>query len=82
MAAKLFSEGLSPEEFAARHAHTVLCFSLDECRDTDPALDAWIARLGDTFFRRRGAPTLSELRARFLSPGERLRVEQEGAADF
>jgi hypothetical protein len=38
MAAILFSEGLSPEEYAARYAHTIYCFSLGECRYADPAL--------------------------------------------
>ncbi len=55
MAADFFAEGLSPQEFAARYAHKIFCFSLDDGRYADPALDAWISRLGDIFFERNGA---------------------------
>jgi hypothetical protein len=82
MATELFREGLSPEEFAARYAHTILCFSLDDVRYVDPALDHWIGRLGDILFRRNGAPTVDELRARLLSPAERLRIEREEKEAF
>ena len=82
MATQLFGEGLSPEEFAARHAHTILCFSLDDVRYVDPALDRWIGRLGDILFNRNGAPTVDELRARLLSLPERLRIEREEKEDF
>ncbi len=82
MAAAIFSEGLSPEEFAARRSHTILCFSLDEYRYADPALDAWISRLGDIFFHRNGAPTIPELRERLLSPDERFRIEAAEQEEF
>ncbi|HET8578010.1 MAG TPA: hypothetical protein VFO18_13000 [Methylomirabilota bacterium] len=82
MATELFSEGLSPEEFAARYAHTILCFSLDEVRYADPALDRWIGRLGDILFHRNGAPTVDELRERLLSPEERFRLECAEREDF
>lgn len=78
----MFSEGLSPEEFAARNSHTILCFSLDECRYADPALDAWISRLGSILFHRNGAPTVTELRERLLSPEERSRAEVADQEEF
>jgi len=59
----------------------MLSFSLDECRYADPAVDTRISRLGDILFGRSGAPALGELRARFLSPEERLRIEQEEEED-
>ena len=77
MAASLHASGLAPEEFAARHAHEIACFSLDEVRYADPVLDAWIRRLGDILFRREGAPRLDDLRARYLTPEERAIVERE-----
>ncbi len=82
IAVTMFSEGLSPEEFAARSSHTILCFSLDECRYADPALDAWISRLGAILFQRNGAPTVTEFRERILSPEERFRVEVTNQEDF
>ncbi|WP_053232311.1 hypothetical protein [Sandaracinus amylolyticus] len=60
----------TPEEYAARHFHEWMCFSFDEFRYSDPELDAWIARLGQIFFERPGAPSVEELRARFLTPEE------------
>lgn len=35
----------SPEEYAARNAHNIMCFSFHEYRFRDPALAAWIRRL-------------------------------------
>ena len=78
----MFGEGLSPEEYAARHAHQWMCFSLGEYRYLDPVIDSWISRLNDIFFRRNGAPTVQELRVRYLSPEERQRIEQEEREPF
>ena len=78
MAAETFPfRELSPEEYAARNAHLWSAFSFDDFRYEDPELDAWIARLGDILFQRKGAPTLRELRERFLTPEERRAVEKE-----
>ena len=77
MAQQMFSEGTSPEEYAARNAHSIMCFSLDDIRYADPALDAWIQRLGDILFQREGAPKLADLHARYLTPQERLEAERE-----
>jgi len=77
MARAMFAEGLSAGEYAARYAHEIACFSLDEIRYADPKLDAWIQDLGDILFSRDGAPALAELRAKYLTPEERAEVERE-----
>ena len=69
-AAKMMAEGWSPEEYAARCAHQILCFSMDDCRYQDPVVDAWISRLGDILFRRNGVPSIDELRQQYLTPEE------------
>ncbi len=64
----------SPEEYAERNAHSWVCFSFDDYRYRDSALDAWVTRLGDILFQRNGAPSVVELRARFLSEDERREI--------
>lgn len=77
LAQSLFSEGLSPEEFAARYSHGILCFSLGELRYADPSLDAWIQRFADILHHQNGAPTVDELRDKLLTAEERARIKQE-----
>jgi len=38
---------MPPEEYAARHAHLLGCFSFHLYRYRDPALGAWVRRLGE-----------------------------------
>ena len=75
-AAEMMATGLSPEEFAARRAHGILCFGMDGHRYADPAVDAWVLRLGDILFRRNGAPTVTELREKYLTPEEIRHAEE------
>jgi hypothetical protein len=82
MAAAMFGQGLSPEEYAARLAHGWYCFSLGDYRYSDPAIDAWMQRLSDILFGFNGAPSVEELRLRFLTPEERLRIEKEMQEEF
>jgi hypothetical protein len=82
MAAQMFAEGFSPEEYAARFAHKWLCFSLADYRYADPAIDAWILRLHDILFRLNGAPKIDDLRMKYLSPEERLRIKEEEQEEF
>jgi|CZKC01.1.fsa_nt_gi hypothetical protein len=77
MARQLFSEGLSPEEYAARHSHGIWCFSLGDLSHSDPALDTWIRRFTDILHHENGAPTVQELREKLLTPEERQRIKQE-----
>jgi hypothetical protein len=78
----LFPLDLTPEEYAARHAHEWASFSFDEHRFSDGRLDAWIQRLGDIFFQRNGAPSLDELRHRFLSEEERAAITRREHEEF
>ena len=77
-----FPLDLSPEEYAAREAHNWTCFSFDDYRYSDPRVDQWIHRLGDILFRREGAPTVDELRKRYLTPEERAAVEAREQEPF
>jgi hypothetical protein len=70
-----FPREQTPEEYAARHAHAWVSFSFDDYRYRDPALTAWIQRLGDILFGRNGAPSVAALRERFLTAEERAAVE-------
>jgi hypothetical protein len=65
-----FRLDMSPDEYAARFGHEFALFSFDEYRYAKPGLTEWVQRLGDIFFGRNGAPTLGELRKRYLSSAE------------
>lgn len=78
-AMQLRAEGLSPELWAARYAHTVACSSLDEFRYRDPELDAWIRRMHEVL---RSPSLLEECRARLLSEDERQRIAAEADEPF
>ena len=78
----LFPVELSPEEYAARHAHEWACFSFDDYQYSDPRLDAWIQRLGEILFQRTGAPAIAELRARFLTSSEIAEIERRSKEDL
>lgn len=77
MAREIFPLDISPEEYAAREAHRWMCFSFDDYRYSDPRLTQWIQRLGDILFRRNGAPSVEDLRTKFLSPDEVASIEDE-----
>jgi hypothetical protein len=81
-ARRLFSLDLTPDEYAARHAQDWGCFSMDEYRYSDPRLEAWVHRLGDIFFKREGAPTIEDLRRRYLTEEERRAVEARELEEF
>lgn len=66
----LFRFELAPDEYAARQGHEFVQFSFDDYRYSRPELTLWIQRLGDIFFKRDGAPTLRELREKFLTAAE------------
>ena len=81
-ARRLFPLDRTPEEYAARHAHEWGCFSFDDYRFSDERLDAWIQRLGDIFSRRNGAPSVDDLRRRFLTEEERAAIAQREREGF
>jgi len=79
-ARQLFPMAMPPEEYAARHGHEWLCFSFDDYRYTDAALDCWVQRLGDILFQRDGAPALEDLRKRYLTEEEQSEIEERRRA--
>ena len=81
-ARKLFPLDMSPDEYAARHAHNWYCFSFDAYRYCDERLERWIHRLGDILFQREGAPSLAELRRQYLTGEERAAIERRAAEEF
>lgn len=81
-ARELFSLDMSPEEYAARHAHNWYCFSFDDYRYSDEHLERWIHKLGDILFRREGAPSLRELREQYLTQEERRVVEERAMEEL
>src|SRR5262249_53709052 len=58
---------LSPEEYVARHAPALGCFSLHFYRYRDPALGAWVRRVGELLSTEGEVERCQE---RFLSPEE------------
>jgi hypothetical protein len=81
-AARLFDMAMTPEEYAARHAHEWMLFSFDDYRYRSEPLDRWIQRLGDILFQRNGAPTVRELRAKYLTDDERRAIEERETEEF
>lgn len=81
-ARRMFPLDISPEEYAARHAHEWACFSFDDYRFSDERLDAWIQRLGDILFRRNGAPSVAELRRRLLTEEEQAAIAQRAQEEL
>jgi hypothetical protein len=73
-AARLRSEGLSPEEWAARNAHTVGASSLDDYRYADPSLDEWVHRVHAIL---RSPSQLERCRETLLTKAERDRIKRE-----
>jgi hypothetical protein len=76
IAERLFSEykTISPEEWAARYAHTVGCSSFDEYRYENIELHNWIHRL-HAIFRIPGE--IEKYRKQYLNESERRAIEEE-----
>jgi hypothetical protein len=70
---------MSPEEYAARHAHLFGCFSLHLYRYCDPVLGAWVRRLGEILFT---VGEVERCQQRFLTPEELATVRKEEADGF
>lgn len=63
-------EKMSPEEYAARNASGIFCFSLHERRYRDAKFDAWIQRLAEILF---DWNVVNECRRKFLTQEEMQR---------
>jgi hypothetical protein len=70
---------MSPEEYAARHAHLWGCFSLHRHRYNDPVLGAWVRRLGEILSTE---GEVERCRLQFLTPEELATVRQLQAHDL
>lgn len=70
---------MSPEEYAARHAHLWGCFSLNRYRYADPVLENWVRRLADIL---NSAEEIERCRRRFLTAEELAKVRREEAEEF
>lgn len=67
---------MSPEEYVARHAHAIGCFSLHFYRYRDPILGAWVRRVGE-FLSTNGE--IERCRQRFLSSDELATARRQEA---
>lgn len=67
---------ISPEEYAARHAHQWGCFSLHQHRYADPVLGAWVHRLGEILS---SEEEVERCRRRFLTAEEFAAVQRDEA---
>jgi hypothetical protein len=70
---------MSPEEYAARHAHLLGCFALHLYRYRDSALGEWARRLGEILST---AGEIERCRQRFLTPEEWAAVREQEAKGF
>lgn len=70
---------MSAEEFAARNASDILCFSLDEYRYADAQLDAFIQRLGEIL---RDWKLVNHYRRIYLSDEEMQRALERDQEEF
>ncbi len=70
---------MSPEEYAARHAHALGCFSFHLYRYRDPALGAWVRRVGEILLTE---SEVERCRQQFLSPEELAVVRRQLAEDL
>ena len=69
----------SPEEYAAREAQNWGCFSLHFFRYRDPALGAWIRRLGELLDN---PDEIERLRQQLLTREEIAEVRRQAALEF
>jgi hypothetical protein len=70
---------MSPEEYAARHAHLLGCFSFHCYRYRDPVLGAWVRRLGEILSTE---GEIERCQERYLSPEELMTVRKQQAEGF
>jgi hypothetical protein len=70
---------LSPEEYAARHAHEWACFAFHRYRFQDPLLGAWVRRLGEILD---SESEVERCQQRFLTAEEMAEVQRQQAEGF
>ena len=70
---------LEPEEYVARHAHSIGSFSFHLYRFSDPALESWVRRVGQLLASEKEVQRCQE---QFLTPCEAETVRQQGCEDL
>jgi hypothetical protein len=70
---------MSPEEYVARHAHSLGCFSFHFYRYRDATLGAWVRRVGEILSTEQ---EVEQCRQRFLTPEELATVRRQEAEGF
>jgi hypothetical protein len=70
---------MSPEEYAARHAHLWGNFSLHQHRYADPVLGDWIRRLGEILV---SEEEVERCRRRFLTSEQLAAIRRAEAEGF
>src|SRR5947208_15223320 len=65
---------MSPEEYVARHAHALGCFSFHFYRYRDPTLGAWVRRVGELLS---SEEEVERCRQRYLSAEELATVRRQ-----
>jgi hypothetical protein len=70
---------LAPEEYVARNAQNIACFSLDQFRYADPELGAWVKRVGELLHTRGEVERCREL---YLSADELDDVRKRDLEDW
>jgi hypothetical protein len=78
-AAAMRAEAETPEEWAARFAHTLLFGTLFDVRYADPVTDRWMARVWDLI---RSGWALSLLRQQYLSVEEWAAIEVRNHEEY
>lgn len=72
-------ETMSAEEFAARNASEILCFSLDEYAYSDAKLDAFMQRLGEIL---RDWNLVNQYRKIYLTDEEMRQARERDEEEF
>ena len=70
---------LTPEEYVARHAHSLGAFSFHFYRFSDPGLGTWVRRVGELLS---SEEDVQRCRRQFLSPDELALARQHEAEDL
>ena len=65
---------MSPEEYAARHAHCIGYYSYHQVRYRDPDIGRWAVRLGEILTN---LEEMERVRREYLTPEEYARVQQQ-----
>ena len=69
---------LSPEEYAGRFSHGILCLGIRFDQHKDPELEEWVTRLRSILD---DEEKLNRLRQKYLSPEELKAIADEGEFD-